>query len=288
MERHDGSRRDAERIGISSQRPAMVRFAAGAAAALVGVALVSLPQACTKRLPHGGEEPVYPLRGLHAAVPCEGCHGPGTPQKLPNLCIDCHEDDRPDPDHYVAQNCSPCHTEDGWHLVDPTTTRDTAVPPTPTGDTGPTITTPPDPNHEGITPDMLCMLCHEVDRPATPTPGSPTHYYNEVEARRSDCGPCHGLRDWLGESPSGTGAPYEHVTRSPHGTFSDNVENTAAEWVVACAECHPSSAARDYTAYDCQSACHASLITTPPGHYGISEIVPANNELCVACHPTGE
>lgn len=267
-----------ERTSLDRER----RFAVGALTAVLGIGLAAVPQACTKRLPHGGEDPVYPLRGLHAAVPCEGCHGAGTPKAQSTVCIDCHEADVPDPGHYPGQNCSPCHTEFGWDQI-----ATTLVPPetgtAPTGDTGPT-TTPYDP-HAGLTTDLLCWTCHEVDRPATPTPNSPTHYAHETLSRRFDCGPCHGLKDWLGESPSGLGAPYEHVTRSPHGTYSDNVENPQNEWVVGCDQCHTTPG--NYTTFDCQT-CHLDLILTPPGHFGVSEPTPANNESCVVCHPTGD
>jgi hypothetical protein len=139
----------------------------------------------------------------------------------------------------------------------------------PTAETG-TISTGAD--HPPFLPDQLCWDCHEAERLDL------THYYDEIEARRWDCGPCHTLGDWAA-------VPYEHPVRTPHGTFSDGFENVKEEWVVACIDCHTTPEV--YTTYDCQS-CHTSIYV-PPGHYGLTEASAENNLVCTdACHPTGE
>jgi hypothetical protein len=65
----------------------------------------------------------YPLRGLHALVPCKSCHGPfpGQPAKFKNMafkyCTDCHADSH---ERQLAQThgpgpaCERCHTIDGF------------------------------------------------------------------------------------------------------------------------------------------------------------------------------
>lgn len=216
--------------------------------------LLLLLAACDKRLPHGGEDPVYPLRGLHAAVPCEACHGPGTPEALPISCIACHDADRPAPDHYPGQDCATCHTEDGW---------DVGV--TPIDTDPPTDTGPVDP-HAGLAPEQLCWDCHEAERSA------PDHYADPVNPVKSwDCGPCHTLVDWAE-------APYEHPARTPHGTYTGSIEHPPEEWVVACTTCHPVA----LTAFDC-STCHLGIFPHPfspdtqaPG--------PTADATCLGCH----
>ncbi|MEZ4241622.1 MAG: hypothetical protein R3F59_36835 [Myxococcota bacterium] len=238
----------------------------------VAVVLAFAPQACTKRLPHGGEDPVYPLRGLHAAVPCEGCHGSGTPKALPTLCIDCHEDDRPEPSHYPGQNCTPCHSEYGWDQIATSLLGTGETGATPTTETGTTTTGGFD--HSVLPETQACWDCHEAERKDA------EHYYSETKALRWDCGPCHGVKDWAVDT-------YEHPVHSPHGAISDDVENPEGEWIVACSSCH-TNPGDNYTTYDCQT-CHSSLITTPPGHYGLTTLSTETNETCiVACHPAGE
>jgi hypothetical protein len=209
--------------------------------------------ACDKRLPHGGEDPVYPLRGLHAAVPCEACHGPGTPEELPTACIDCHDTDRPAPDHHPGQDCSTCHTEEGW-----------GVGHTPT-DTGPTDTDPPTGfDHTTLAPEQLCWDCHEGER------SEPTHYADPANPVKSwDCGPCHTVGAW-------DEAPYAHPARTPHGTYVGILEQPPESWVVACTTCHPV----ELTAFDC-STCHLDIY---PHYDPALEAGPTADASCLGCH----
>ena len=221
--------------------------------------------ACDKQLPHGVVDPLYELRGKHAAVPCEGCHGPGTPESLPTTCIDCHDADRSAPDHHPGLDCATCHTEDGWEFgATPGVTPPT--PPTPTGDTG---TTAPD-LHASLPPEQLCWDCHEAER------SEPTHYADLVNQARSwDCGPCHTVTDWAE-------LPYEHPARTPHGTFTGPTQQPPENWVVACTTCHPVA----LTAFDC-STCHLAIFphiwsddTEVPG--------PTADATCLGCHIAGD
>jgi hypothetical protein len=69
----------------------------------------------TGRFDH--ERTAYPLRGRHAAVPCDRCHVPGKPLRLRHeLCTDCHADAHlgqlaARPDH---GRCEACHDVGGF------------------------------------------------------------------------------------------------------------------------------------------------------------------------------
>lgn len=242
----------------------------------VGLALfVLLPQACTKRLPHGGEDPIYPLRGLHAAVPCEGCHGEGTPKAQSTVCMDCHEEDRKDPSHHPGENCSPCHTEYGWDVgVVPTltyTTGETGTPPTETGITAF--------DHTALPPEQKCWDCHEEERKDYP---AITHYSDDEIAKRWDCGPCHGYTAWETDY-------YDHPVRSPHGTYKLGVIQAQPDWVVSCVSCHADTP--DYTTYTC-GECHLALEPAFYPHYLASGVGPGpygdGSCLTPGCHEDGD
>ncbi len=227
--------------------------------------------ACTKLLPHGGEKPTYPLVGRHAFVPCEGCHGPGTPQPESKVCIECHNQDRPSPNHNPGQNCGDagCHTPDGWLYGVVDTGHTGGV--TPHTGTPEHTGTPPDPIHDALAPDQLCWECHEVDRK------DPLHYADPAQPAEHawDCGPCHGTRDWATEL-------FGHPCRTPHGSKS-SPPLAPADWVVACADCHTGG---NTAVTDCVT-CHATIFP----HYGVAsagDVGPTGTECTAACHPTGD
>jgi hypothetical protein len=231
-------------------------------------------QACTRYLPHGGSKPLFPLLGQHAFVPCEGCHGPGKPQEEPTACIDCHNADRPSPNHHPGENCAECHTEEGWDVGVDTHTGVTT--PTPTH-TGTVITT--DPIHDALGPEQLCWECHETDREAGPPTTALSlagHYSDPVAEQYTwwDCGPCHETDTW-------TNAAYDHPCRTPHGSLAHPTDPAA--WVVACADCHTGG---DTSVTDCVT-CHATIFP----HFGVAsaaDVGPTGTECTAACHPTGD
>ncbi len=223
-------------------------------------------QACSKRLPHGGDDPLYPLLGRHAALPCEACHGEGTPQTLPTACIDCHDADRPTPSHYPGQDCAECHVADGWD-VGVTTLLHTGHTGVPVTDTAPTTTDV----HASLAPDRKCWDCHEKDRK------DPTHYADPADQAKSwDCGPCHATTTWTDDL-------YVHPARTPHATHAAGTLRDEGTWVVACADCHPAS----LKAFDCQT-CHQAIFTPP--HYGDCASGPSEicNAACLGCHRNGD
>lgn len=233
-------------------------------AVAVTVALSGVVQACSKRLPHGGDDPLYPLVGQHTALPCEVCHGPGTPQTLPTACIDCHDEDRPTPTHFPGQDCAQCHVEDGWD-VGVTTTGHTGHTGVPTLDTAPTTTD----IHATLAPDKKCWDCHEKERK------DDAHYKDPVDPAKSwDCGPCHATTTWTDDL-------YVHPARTPHATYDGGTLRDEATWVVACADCHPTS----LKAFDCES-CHLAIYP----HYGDSAKGPSptSNAACLGCHRNGD
>lgn len=251
------------RSAVSSLAPVVSMFAISFASAVV------VGGACTKALPHGGDDPIWPLRGQHAFVPCEGCHGPGTPHQEPTVCIECHNADRPSPNHHPGENCSPCHTEAGWDVGVGTGDHTGTPPPTHTG-----TPTPTDPTHDGLPETQLCWDCHAADRK------NPTHYADPGDLPHLwwDCAPCHatGLpgTGWLADL-------YGHPARTPHGTRLH--EGDPAAWVVGCSTCHTGG---DVQVTDCVT-CHATIFP----HFGVNAAgdVDAKGRTCTdTCHPTGE
>ncbi|MEQ1503520.1 MAG: hypothetical protein ABMB14_14885 [Myxococcota bacterium] len=250
----------------------------------VGAALVLAvlaPQGCSKRLPHGGDDPVYPLKGQHATVPCEGCHETWPPVAQSTSCLDCHVTDLPDFDHYPGQECFPCHTEDGWAVgVYPTgeTGTETGTVDPPTGDTGtpPTTTTTVE-EHRNMAPDVLCWTCHADERPDDALRWD---HWNNIDIRiRYDCGPCHTLDAW--DNPLWFDP--EHLFRSPHGGYDQQFPTDTDEWAIACVDCHPDYPA-SLTKVVCYD-CHQDLIVP---HKGFDFDENSDVQRCLGCHPTGD
>jgi hypothetical protein len=240
-----------------------------------------LLQSCTRTLPHGEPNPLFELKGKHKTVPCEGCHGDGKPRSLPTVCIDCHDNDRPAPDHNPGRNCFPCHTEDGWDVGH----TDTGLTPTETGPTETGLTEPTGFDHAALPLDKLCWDCHELVDLGPPEieGGAPrkdaTHYTSPTPDQVSwwDCGPCHNYT-----------APWDedyivHPPRTPHGSLQDPDPLT---WVVACADCHQDET--NYALFDCEM-CHVQRNPAFYPHFGDAQVQgPLANESCKVCHPHGD
>jgi len=219
-------------------------------APLVAVGCMLVVSCSSPRLPHLGEEPVYPLRGKHTAVACEACHTDGFEQ-LPNTCVACHEVDRPAPDHYPGQACDDCHVEEGWEVVE--------TPPLPT------LPTDTGFDHDSLPEDQLCWgACHEADRPI------PTHYADPKLplAQWWDCSGCHEPDAWF--------PAFEHPARIPHGSTASPgctpVEDENA-WVTGCVGCHPAGT-DTFVCYACHVDSHAGENKPESG--------------CLACHGDAE
>jgi len=58
----------------------------------------------------------FPLSGLHAVVPCEGCHISAAFKDTSSRCVACHKkDDRHD--GALGDGCDSCHSAKGWKRV---------------------------------------------------------------------------------------------------------------------------------------------------------------------------
>lgn len=60
----------------------------------------------------------FPLRGMHADVPCESCHINRVFSKIGHNCQDCHIDTHVGDVHRDKndQECAICHRETGWQV----------------------------------------------------------------------------------------------------------------------------------------------------------------------------
>ena len=56
----------------------------------------------------------FPLIGLHAAVPCEGCHRTQNFKEAARACEACHKDQHHE--GRLGPKCASCHTPNGWSL----------------------------------------------------------------------------------------------------------------------------------------------------------------------------
>lgn len=56
----------------------------------------------------------FPLIGLHAAVPCEGCHASQNFKSAPSACHDCHRDSHHE--GRLGSRCETCHNPNGFEL----------------------------------------------------------------------------------------------------------------------------------------------------------------------------
>jgi hypothetical protein len=127
----------------------------------------------------------FPLLGLHAVAPCEACHASRTFADADTRCATCHGDD----DHHggrLGSACESCHNPNAWRA----TGFDHSA------RTGFALT--------GAHADLACERCHRASAGA----GGPMprirddcggcHRADDPhgDAFGSDCGRCHGDRDW--------------------------------------------------------------------------------------------
>lgn len=261
----------------------MRRLGIGMTATFLAAGLLSHPGCKAPELPHEVGDPTYELKGKHQPLVCEQCHGPiggclgeGRPEAQSQSCKACHTEDAPR-NHFVGQECFPCHTEAGWTVSDPLPTGDTGVEPDPTGDTGTPPEPEPDPDHDGLLETKLCWDCHLEDRPAL-------HW---VDVPRQgldwDCAGCHVTDDWTKFTEY---VDRDHPVHLPHGTWNNqNPIFDEGAWVVACADCHTDSP--PYKAFQCMEGCHSEIAFDPDeDHQGF---LTGDDQLgCLECHVNGD
>lgn len=160
-------------------------------------------------------EPLFTLKGAHAAVECKQCHTAVWSQERGKRCVDCHKTPhRAD----LGNDCAACHpiTEPDWNVA--AATFDAGI--------HARIGFPLDRPHAGVS----CDKCHP-----------PAAKFAEPPRRPDDCRTCHedihrgqfGTRSCLECHARDTFKPAVY-TREQHTTFALRGAHTTAE----CRLCH--------------------------------------------------
>ncbi len=125
----------------------------------------------------------FALLGMHAVLPCDGCHGPAEPPSAAAPeCIDCHASDDPHRGLLGAQ-CSNCHEERDWMR---TTFRH--------AQTGFAL--------RGSHRVAACDDCHAAGYPGTPSDCASCHTFDapgdalHSDPLTRDCDTCHRAYTW--------------------------------------------------------------------------------------------
>ncbi len=245
----------------------------------------------------GAEHAFFALTGKHLELSCVQCHENGVYTGLPNLCIDCHLDKRPQL-HYEME-CANCHTPEDWNQVifdhvamDVSDCQSCHLVIRPvnhySGICSACHTTtawrPANFNHQAAQA-VDCQGCHEQARPARHFAGqcSACHKtsgwlpasFNHSVARATDCQGCHNRP---ANHFSGQCSACHKTTGWLPASFNHGVAKA-----TNCQDCHQAPAGH----YEAQcSACH-----TPGGWNNISmrnhsfpvDHGDAKGE-CAACH----
>ena len=208
--------------------------------------------ACHSSEPRGFVEGVtdhdataFPLKGDHAEVPCDDCHGEGPAATFSGLpfeaCTACHDDVHQE--RFVPDACEACHTEDAWAVQDFDHGR------TDYGLVGAHVEVAcADCHGEGEArrltdlPHGSCLDCHADDDP------------HQGHLATESCVDCHETADWKRVA-------FEHGVWPLEGKHVE----------AACADCHEDPAYRG--APTSCSGCHEE--DTPPDHY---------EGDCATCH----
>jgi hypothetical protein len=220
----------------------------------------------------------YPLKGKHAAVPCESCHTPAGKDAVYemkfSLCMDCHKDAH---DNQFAaapfnNHCETCHSVQDWHRTSYSIAkhRDSRFPLT-----GAHAAVPCSECHKAglggrtdkILPfhfeDRTCVACHSDPHNGT--------FNAQMLRKRGDgssfgCEACHSVKSWT------------DITGFDHSKTKYPL--LGAHRTVACADCHkPTTAAQSRfqgTPTQCQ-ACHNDAHE--------SQFLAKDNQThCADCH----
>lgn len=208
-----------------------------------------------------GDHPVE-LGGKHSSVGCFSCHRWSSFEGTEYLCSECHER----PHEMGSEDCSVCHTTDGWDSSATLTAARAAASPHPSGDDsidcadchnlGSQTAMPND--HDGLTNEN-CQICHATE----PAPGIP-HQVNAEDL----CVYCHGL-DQVAQYPY-----------SSHQAYGQEL----------CEACHPMTDAQPAAVphgldgrKDCL-LCHGPVRINPYP----SDHSDRGNDLCLLCHESDE
>lgn len=191
----------------------------------------------------------FPLVASHRTVACADCHGATLATALPETCIGCHLDVRPQ--NHDTRDCGGCHQPTTWDDV-VGVNHDVFLPLT--GGHAPLACTDchaPD-TWEGL--DAACESCHEPDRPSG-------HYAGA-------CATCHNPSGW-------DDATFDHRPFFP----------VPHNGVRACASCHPEPAGT--TSFTCID-CHEHNKPDTDRHHREVSRYRYTSEGCLSCHPRGD
>ena len=234
----------------------------------------------------------FPLRGAHAQVECEKCHGRIDPESGREgfhpigiefaACLDCHADPH-GRELARERDCAACHAETSWrapHVIlsvgeEPGFRHDR--------DAGFAL--------GGRHANVECAACHtparrDAERAAGLAPGSGAprecaacHEDPHESALGRDCSRCHAERAW-----QGPGAKFDHAL---HTEFRLDALHAS----LACESCHAPDDARFAAQGKACSACHAQAEALLAGRGGESLGVagapdPHQGRVeCRSCHP---
>jgi len=221
----------------------------------------------------GAEHAFFPLSGKHASISCQECHVDGMYAGTPNLCTDCHIEDKPEI-HYEGQ-CSICHLATRWTEIN---------------------------FDHSLAVETDCLTCHELDKPAqhyngpcsachNTTAWEPASFDHQV-AGATNCQSCHRT-DRPANHYSGQCSACHNTTSWRNATFNHQVagatdcqschsdDRPANHYSGQCSACHNTTSWRNATfshkaagATDCQT-CHRN--DRPANHF---------SGQCSACHNT--
>ena len=118
----------------------------------------------------------FPLIGLHAAVPCEGCHVSQSFKETPSTCVACHKDTHHE--GRLGTSCHECHNPNGWALWHFDHSTETRFPLT------------------GAHAGLSCAACHREKNPTTLILSSECYSCHSQDDKHRGafgraCGTCH-------------------------------------------------------------------------------------------------
>lgn len=230
----------------------------------------------------------YPLRGMHADVPCQGCHVSPVFKKTAHDCAACHADLHR---AQMGNRCEQCHTVRGWTPAAQMSAREHSnrFPLL-----GAHATVPCESCHQGAANGVFvgmsteCVTCHRSDYVSAQNPP------HQQSAFPLDCSMCHSMNGWSGAKFDHTAIAHFALT-GVHATLpctACHIGGKFAGTPTACVNCHqadlqsatnPNHVAAGFST-DC-SQCHNTTTWTTAtfDHNAISGFPLTGAHATVAC-----
>lgn len=201
----------------------------------------------------------YPLRGMHAKVPCTQCHTKLVFKNVGVTCADCHADIHR---RQFGANCQSCHTVKGWNVsIGQIRDHQNRFPLV-----GAHALLQCEDCHKNAAVGQFaglstaCYSCHQKD--------FQTPVFDHIAAGfPTTCESCHTMDTWFS-------AKFDHLKYTGYAL-------TGMHATLACVDCHVNNVYKG-TPADCYT-CHKADFsgTTNPNHIAAS--FPTN---CSLCHTT--